>query len=152
MADKETFGQRIRRLRKKQGLNQTQLGDLCLVSVITVNRWEQDIRQPRMEELKRLAIALHVSEDELLNGVPEQNAWVLQIKIAQEFKEEVIDMTQNIPCISSITVTPKGGVFSLGGDYSLWTDDKKFKDLINNIKKTRDLIIQNGRALGGIKD
>ena len=153
MPDKETFGDRLRRLRKSKGLTQKNVADICKISDVTVNRWEQDTRQPRMEELKNLAAALNVTEDELLNGVPEQGGWVLQIKIATEFKEEIIDMRgQTMPVISNLTCTPKGGGFSLYGDYDMWVDTKKFKALIKQLEQARQLVLQNGKALGGIKE
>ena len=152
MLDKETFGERLKRLRKKQGLNQTQLGNLCLVSVVTVNRWEQGIRQPRMEELKRLASALHVSEDELLNGVPEQNAWVLHVEIGNT-KEDFLDMAKiAVTPVSAIITDREAGFLKIGGSYELWTDDNLFKKVISDLKKLREAVIANGRALGGIKE
>ena len=153
MADKETFGERLRRLRKSKGLTQSQLGDLCRVSMMTILRWEKEERPPRTDELKKLAAALDVTEDELLNGVPEQGGWVLQIKIATEFKEEIIDMRgQIMPVISNLTCTPKGGGLSLYGDYDLWADPKKFKALIKQLEQARQLVLENGKALGGIKE
>lgn len=153
MPENETFGQRIRRLRKSKGLTQEQVASVCLVSGVTVNRWEKDTRQPRAEELKRLAAALNVSEEELLNGAPEQGGWVLQIKIATEIKEEIIDMrAKNVPIISNLTCTPQGGGFSLYGSYEIWADKKKFKALLKQLEQARNLVLQNGIALGGIKE
>ena len=60
-------------------------------------------------------------------------------------------MTKKVPCISSITTTPNGGFLTLGGDYSLWTDDELFKNLLSDLKKFRKTVIQNGIAQGGIK-
>ncbi len=83
--NEETFGQRLRRLRKKAGLNQTQLGKLIGISTVTITRWERNIRQPRMDELKALATALNTSQEELLNGVPaEQQTWVLHVEIGKK--------------------------------------------------------------------
>ena len=56
MTEKETFGQRLKRLRKKQGMTQAKLGDVVKVSAVTVNRWEQNTRQPRIEEIKSLLL------------------------------------------------------------------------------------------------
>ena len=153
MADKETFGERLKRLRKKSGLTQEKLAEILNVSFMTIRRWEWGKNIPRVDDIKELAAALNVTEDELLNGVPEQGGWVLQIKIATEFKEEIIDMRgNNIPIISNLTCTPKGGGFSLYGDYDMWTDTKKFKALIKQLEQARNLVLQNGKALGGIKE
>ena len=154
MADKETFGERLKRLRKKQGLTQPELAFLVGVHETTIRRWENKENEiPNIKDIKKLAAALNVTEDELLNGVPEQGGWVLQIKIATEFKEEIIDMRgQTIPVISNLTCTPKGGGFSLYGDYDMWVDTKKFKALIKQLEQARQLVLQNGKALGGIKE
>ena len=61
-------------------------------------------------------------------------------------------MAKNVPTVSSITSTPAGSFICLGGDYSLWTDDNSFKKIISDIKKYRNTVIQNGKALGGIKE
>jgi len=118
----ETFGQRLRRLRLNQNLTLNQLADTIKVSLKTVQRWEKGERQPR-------------------------------IKIATEIKEEIIDMRANrVPAISNLTCTPQGGGFTLYGEYSLWTDKKKVKALIKQLLAGRDLILANGKALGGIKE
>ena len=153
MPDKETFGQRLARLRKKTGISQEKLAEMLDVSYMTVRRWEWGKNAPRLDEAKKIAAALSVSEDELLNGAPEQGGWVLQIKIATEIKEEIIDMRANrVPAISNLTCTPQGGGFTLYGDYSLWTDKKKVKALIKQLLAGRDLIVANGKALGRIKE
>ena len=154
MAENETFGQRLKRLRKAKGLTQAELAYQINVHEITIRRWEKNTRIPEnIAQIKKLAEFFHVSEDELLNGAPEQTGWVLQIKIANDFKEEFIDMKPNkVPAISTLTCTPNGGGFTLYGDYSLWTDKKKVKALIKQLLAGRDLILANGKALGGIKE
>jgi len=153
MSEKETFGQRLKRFRKKADFSQEQLAELLDVSYMTVRRWEWGKSRPRIDEMKSIAAALNVSEELLMNGEPEQGGWVLQIKIATEYKEEIIDMrAPKVPAISNLTCTPQGGGFTLYGDYSLWTDKKKVKALIKQLLAGRDLILQNGRALGGIKE
>ncbi|MBR2207298.1 MAG: helix-turn-helix transcriptional regulator [Synergistaceae bacterium] len=153
MADNETFGKRLARLRKKAGITQEKLAEMLDVSYMTVRRWDWGKNAPRLDEAKRIAAALNVSEEELLNGAPEQGGWVLQIKIATEIKEKIIDMRANkVPTISELTCTPSGGGFTLYGDYELWTDKKKVKALIKQLLAGRDLILANGKALGGIKE
>ena len=78
MLNNERFSERLRGLRKKAGLNQTELAELIGVSTITVCRWETEARAPRMGDIAKLASALHVSEAELLNG-PERREFEVQI-------------------------------------------------------------------------
>ena len=154
MPENETFGQRIRRLRKSKGLTQAELAYRIGVHEMTIRRWETGTRQPEnINDIKNLSAALNVSEEELLNGAPEQGGWVLQIKIATEIKEEIIDMrAKNVPIISNLTCTPQGGGFSLYGSYEIWADKKKFKSLLKQLEQARNLVLQNGIALGGIKE
>lgn len=151
MSNEGTFGQRLKALLKRARLSQQQIADELDIPRNTVWRWLNDKATPESNNLQRLATLLQVSVDELMNGSPEQpGQWVLQIRIAHEFREEVIDMRRGIPRKASITTTPEGGYLCLGGDYTLWTDDNNFKKFIADIKKFRETVIQNGIALGGI--
>ena len=151
--DEETFGQRLRRLRQKHNLTLAQLSDAIKVSLKTLQRWEKEERQPRADDLKALATALNVSEDELLNGVPaEQRTWVLHVEIGDR-KETFIDMAKLATNpMSTIMTTSEAGFLQLGGSYELWTDDTLFKKMIADFKKLREAVIASGRAQGGIKD
>ena len=149
MAD--NFADRLRDFRKKAGLSQSELAYLVGVHEATIRRWELQQRQPHSDEIKKLAEALHVSENDLLNGAPPET-WVLQIKVANSYKEDFIDMSKKIPTVSSITTTPEGGFLCLGGNYDLWQDDNLFKKMMADLKKYRATVIQNGIALGGIKN
>lgn len=148
--EENSFGERLRKLRKAASLSQTQLAELIGVSLLTLFRWEKGERHPRTEDIKKLAKALHISEAELF--LEQSGSWALRIEVANDFKQEVIDLTKKVPCISSITTTPNGGFLTLGGDYSLWTDDEQFKKLLSDLKKFRKTVIQNGIAQGGIKN
>ena len=81
----------------------------------------------------------------------ELSGWVLTIKVADSFAEEVIDMTKAVPNVSAITTTPTGAHICLDGDCSLWTDDNNFKKLVADLKKFRAMLINNGKSLDGIK-
>jgi len=54
------------RLRKAQGLTQPQLADLAGLHVNQVRRYEAGSAQPSLEGLKKIALALHISLDELV--------------------------------------------------------------------------------------
>ena len=149
----ESFGKRLKALRKKTGLTQEELAYRLNLSYMTVRRWEADKIFPRMDEIKSIAQVLHVSESDLLNDYSTQpSGWVLNIRIAHTLEQEVIDLSKGVPRIASITTTKDGGLLTLGGSYENWTDDNSFKKLISDLKKFRSTVIQNGIALGGIKN
>lgn len=64
----ETFelSKRVKELRVKKGLSQEQLADVTGLSLRTIQRVENGETIPRGDTLKRLAIALQVSPDELI--------------------------------------------------------------------------------------
>ncbi len=72
MRDGVKLGERIREARKNIGLNQTELGAAVGVEIKTISRWEAGTREPRASDISKLASALHVTEDELLNGPKEK--------------------------------------------------------------------------------
>jgi len=73
MTDQETFlrelGERIARLRKEQGLTQTQLGNLVKVTQQVIAEYEAGYRNIPIYRLISLAEALGVSTEELLKPV-----------------------------------------------------------------------------------
>lgn len=55
-----TVGERIREARKKAGLTQKELGKKLGVAYQTLAQWENDLRNPKIETLMRIADALEV--------------------------------------------------------------------------------------------
>ena len=152
MTEKATFGQRLKRLIKREKLSQQDVADALNLPRNTVWRWINEQATPESSNLQKVATLLHTSVDELLNGVPEQNAWVLHVQIGDN-KEEFIDMGKLAKSpVCAIITDANAGFIKLGGNYELWQDDALFKRLISDLKKLRSSVIQNGRALGGIKD
>ena len=148
----ESFGQRLRRLRKKAGLTQVELAYLVGVHETTIRFWEADKYSTTTENVKRLAEALGVPQAELLEGSPlPLDHWVLTIRIVDEFKEEVIDLNSDFPPIANIILSHKGANVVLGGDYDIWADDKKFKRFIDELCANRQVAINHGISLGKIK-
>ena len=119
MSEAETLGQRIRRLRKSKGLTQAELAYRIEVHEMTIRRWETGTRQPEnINDIKNLAAALKVSEEELLNGAPEQDGWVLHVEIGNT-KEDFLNMKNGIKPESVIITSSEGGYLKLGGNYQL---------------------------------
>lgn len=62
------LGDKILKLRKKQGLSQEQLGEQVNVTRQTISNWELNETTPNPEQLKLLSKVLNVSIDELLDN------------------------------------------------------------------------------------
>ena len=140
------FKLRIRELRKKLGLTQEKLGVAIGISTKTIQRWEDGTREPRASELKKLCEALNCTETELLNGTPEEN-WTLEIKLSTELnRKDVIDMRSN-NCVSNLNLTPNGAALTLSGGYSIFEDDDKFEDFINQLREARNFVVESGRKM-----
>lgn len=63
-----TIGERIKAAREKAGLTQVQLGEKVGVSGVAIMRYEKGSREPRYDQLQRIAAALGVSIYELFDG------------------------------------------------------------------------------------
>lgn len=63
---KESFGERIRRLRMERKLKQEQVAAILQVNRKAVSHYENDIREPSFETLIQLAELYRVSSDYLL--------------------------------------------------------------------------------------
>ena len=151
MSEAETLGQRIRRLLKKEKLSQQEVADELNIPRNTVWRWINNQATPESNNLHKLATLLHITVDELLNGAPEQDGWVLHVEIGNT-KEDFLNMKNGIKPESVIITSSEGGYLKLGGNYQLWADDKAFRKLIKELGRLRGAVLANGKALGGIKE
>jgi len=61
-----SFGVRLRELREKCGLSQSGLAERVGISIDSIQNWEQGRTRPRIEALAKLARALGVTVDEVL--------------------------------------------------------------------------------------
>ena len=60
------FPEKLLYLRKKNNLTQRKLGELVGVRVLQIRRYETNLSQPTLGVIKKLAIALGVTSDELI--------------------------------------------------------------------------------------
>lgn len=60
------FPDRLTATRKARGLTQEGLGDLAGLTKLQIHRYERGTSQPTLDALKRMAVALNVSIDELV--------------------------------------------------------------------------------------
>ncbi|MFG6148832.1 helix-turn-helix domain-containing protein [Halobacillus sp. B23F22_1] len=72
--------QRIRSLRKKRRLTQTMLADKVGVSAQVVSNWERQYTSPDLEDLSKIAHALHTTADYLLGLSDEMEDEMREIK------------------------------------------------------------------------
>ena len=145
--DTSSFGQRLRELRKARGISQEQLAEAIGVHAITVSRWENNELLPQTVNIRKLAHALHVQEGELLNPATHTD-WVLTIRTADNF-EEVINLARNYcDCIAQLTTTKQGAALLLSGSYDIFANNDKFKAFIKQLQKARQIVLQNGEAMG----
>jgi transcriptional regulator with XRE-family HTH domain len=61
-----TIADNLKAIRKDRGFTQAQLSDLAQIDVIQLSRIERGKSQPGLESLKKIAIALGCSTDELV--------------------------------------------------------------------------------------
>lgn len=69
-----TFGEKLQRLRTREGLSQDGLAELLNVSRQAVSRWERDETMPETEKVVRISSHFHVTTDYLLKDGPEHAA------------------------------------------------------------------------------
>lgn len=70
----EGFAKRLRDLRKQKNLSQTELGQLAELHYTHIGRFERGASRPSGDTLKRLADALGVTSDYLLDGAADEAA------------------------------------------------------------------------------
>ena len=146
-----SFGANLKALRKKAGLTQPELAYLIGVHETTIRAWELDDRLPKSGYIKRLAEALGVSEQQLLAPDTRPSGWVLTIKVAQDFREGVIDLSKGTPNVSDLNLHKDGATLVLSAPFEMWTNEENLEDLYRQLKESIGLIIYNGKKMGNIK-
>ena len=71
---KQTMGQIISELRKKQGMTQLELAEKLAVTDKAVSKWERDLSRPDVASLPKLAQTLDIPVEELLAGAAKNPA------------------------------------------------------------------------------
>jgi transcriptional regulator with XRE-family HTH domain len=67
-----TFGEKLQKLRLREGMSQERLAELLDVSRQAVSRWERDETMPETEKIVRISDYFQVTTDYLLKDVQEQ--------------------------------------------------------------------------------
>lgn len=66
-----TFGEKLQKLRAREGLSQDRLAELLNVTRQAVSKWERDETMPEAEKIVRISDHFHVTTDYLLKDRPE---------------------------------------------------------------------------------
>lgn len=150
--ESNSFGQNLKALRKKSGLSQEELAYLVGVHETTIRSWELGDRQPTVDNVKKLAEALGVSEQQLLAPDSRPSGWVLSIKIAQDYsyREEVIDLSKGTPNVSDLNLHKDGATLVLSAPFEMWTNEENIEDIYRQLKESAKLIIYNAKKMGNI--
>ena len=86
---KETFGERLTRLRKAKGMTQEDIASKVTISPQAVSKWENDISSPDINTLLTLSELLDVSLDELLGKETKEEVKDNNEETKEETKEDV---------------------------------------------------------------
>jgi transcriptional regulator with XRE-family HTH domain len=93
------FAQRLAVFRKERGLTQQALADRVSVHLTQINRYETGDSQPMLDVIRRLAIALSVTTDELIFGKDERGPdedLRLQFETISQFDEEDKELARGL--------------------------------------------------------
>lgn len=78
-----TEGDLIKHARKSKGLTQKQLAEKTGLATVTIQQYERNLREPRLENIKKIALALNVPTDSLLGAI--------RIGVMSEFDREKME-------------------------------------------------------------
>lgn len=95
MTEDKEFSHKLRGLREAKGISQEKLAELVEVSTMTIRRWEWGERQPRLDEIKRLAKVFSCTETELLNGSQPDGMQLVVSWNWEDMKKGEINMNDN---------------------------------------------------------
>lgn len=92
-----TFGERLKDLRKKRSLTQSQLGDKLNVTKASISGYENDTRSPDRETLVKIAEIFNVSTDYLLGRTDdkEKGPTLVAAHLDDDLTEEQLDEVKN---------------------------------------------------------
>lgn len=81
------FSECLKIARQQKGITQKQLADLLNVPVSTINRYENDNMEPRLNTVMQIAEVLHMSVDELIHFPYGTNGFPINPTTDTEHKE-----------------------------------------------------------------
>lgn len=146
-----TTGQYIKRARQKAGMTQAQLAEKLGIPYQSIGQWERDVRNPKLDTLKRIADALNISIQELA-GIPklvdEKNIWELpdistQGKKTSDEVQEWLDLLKELRSashlLSDVSLYEKIRVYVIDSLDSFTPEGLlRLVETINELKKVPD--------------
>ena len=131
------IGYRIRELRKRQWLNQFDLAEAIGVSVDSVRRWESNKQIPRADELSNLALTLHVTANELLNGPSSERVELVLSWNWEDMKKGEIRMNEN----KFKLVLGDDGMIGLNGAGRITSADE-IEEFLGRVRKELEIALE----------
>lgn len=117
-----TIGERIKVYRKLAGLTQKELGELAGVATGTIQQYELGKRQPRIEQLEKIATALNVPVADLL-GTVQHNQYFWSSYLEDKLKQIGYYLAYNEDNAAIFIESPEG---------TLEVSDEDLKELDNS--------------------
>ena len=144
------LSEKIIELRKKNGMTQEQLAEICNVSRQSISKWEADIALPETEKLLLLGDLFHVSMDVLLkdelliNAVSETHSCginAMKEKLNEVYEGVLIKESIDDESIIDLLHIHKIELWNVGGKPKYWTvlyfstDEEFFPEKISKVMK-----------------
>lgn len=76
------FGDKLKELRKSKNLTQEDIGDFCGVGKATISNWENNLTDPPIETITKLANYFDVTPNYLLNFTQDEEDEIERLKQA----------------------------------------------------------------------
>ena len=96
---KKTMGEMIVELRKAKGMTQKDLAEQMNVTDKAVSKWERDLACPDINSIPRLAEALGVSVEQLLNVSKQEKSEKQELKKALSIALKAVPLAMGIAVI-----------------------------------------------------
>lgn len=90
-----SIGKNLSSLRRKNGLTQQQLGDMLNISAQAVSKWENELAEPDLATVKKIASIYKISVDEILDtdietAVELADAEVIAESVTESISEKIV--------------------------------------------------------------
>lgn len=94
----ETIGDRISKARRHLDLSQKELCQIASITEGSLSRYENNIREPKCDAIKKLAKALDVSIDYLMGLTDEinKNSYIINYNLPKDLDKFIIDIKKHL--------------------------------------------------------